>query len=189
MGSEPPVTNYRAELFGGGVVISPARGVDSVKSSVTYHNKIRFLRDVRAYYTLRFFPRKTERSLPEFTEMRVIIRVHHMRLQIIRCMFVCRVCVCTAWAIWRNTCEFYLSSPFTVASLVSLCVAEGRPKTTNLHRKPSSAWRKERRRDPIQSEALDMSAARVHHSRPSVIVPTTPQAGKQSSAMSRSHSS
>ncbi|EFN77982.1 transcription cofactor vestigial-like protein 4 isoform X1 [Harpegnathos saltator] len=54
---------------------------------------------------------------------------------------------------------------------------EGRPKTTNLHRKPSSAWRKERRRDPIQSEALDMSAARVHHSRPSVIVPTTPQAG------------
>ncbi|KAK1118242.1 hypothetical protein K0M31_015287 [Melipona bicolor] len=58
--------------------------------------------------------------------------------------------------------------------------AEERPKTTNLHRKPSSAWRKERRRDPIQSEALDMTAARVHHhhhSRPSVIVPTTPQPG------------
>lgn len=59
---------------------------------------------------------------------------------------------------------------------------EERPKTTNLHRKPSSAWRKERRRDPIQSEALDMSAARVHHhhhhNRPSVIVPTTPQPGK-----------
>ncbi|XP_029044209.1 transcription cofactor vestigial-like protein 4 isoform X1 [Osmia bicornis bicornis] len=57
---------------------------------------------------------------------------------------------------------------------------EERPKATNLHRKPSSAWRKERRRDPIQSEALDMSAARVHHhhhSRPSVIVPTTPQPG------------
>ncbi|XP_031776594.1 transcription cofactor vestigial-like protein 4 isoform X2 [Nasonia vitripennis] len=49
---------------------------------------------------------------------------------------------------------------------------EERPKATSLHRKPSSAWRKERRRDPIQSEALDMSAARVH-SRPSVIVPTT----------------
>lgn len=63
-----------------------------------------------------------------------------------------------------------------------LRVAEERPKATNLHRKPSSAWRKERRRDPIQSEALDMSAARGHHhhSRPSVIVPTAPQAGKQS---------
>ncbi|XP_076653369.1 uncharacterized protein LOC143359354 isoform X1 [Halictus rubicundus] len=59
--------------------------------------------------------------------------------------------------------------------------AEERPKATNLHRKPSSAWRKDRRRDPIQSEALDMSAARVHHhhrhTRPSVIVPTTPQPG------------
>ncbi|XP_015603054.1 transcription cofactor vestigial-like protein 4 isoform X2 [Cephus cinctus] len=55
---------------------------------------------------------------------------------------------------------------------------EERPKVTSLHRKPSSAWRKERRRDPIQSEALDMSAARVHHhNRPSVIVPTTPQPG------------
>ncbi|XP_029156138.1 transcription cofactor vestigial-like protein 4 isoform X2 [Nylanderia fulva] len=56
---------------------------------------------------------------------------------------------------------------------------EERPKSTNLHRKPSSAWRKERRRDPIQNEALDMSAARQHHhhSRPSVIVPTMPQAG------------
>ncbi|XP_024868061.1 uncharacterized protein LOC143896370 isoform X3 [Temnothorax americanus] len=56
---------------------------------------------------------------------------------------------------------------------------EERPKVTNLHRKPSSAWRKERRRDPIQSEALDMSAGRTnhHHSRPSVIVPTTPQVG------------
>ncbi|XP_072760570.1 uncharacterized protein [Anoplolepis gracilipes] len=58
-------------------------------------------------------------------------------------------------------------------------MSEERPKTTNLHRKPSSAWRKERRRDPIQSEALDMSASRQHHhhSRPSVIVPTTPQTG------------
>lgn len=56
-------------------------------------------------------------------------------------------------------------------------VQEERPKATSLHRKPSSAWRKERRRDPIQSEALDMSAARVHHNRPSVIVPTTPQSG------------
>ncbi|XP_033223435.1 transcription cofactor vestigial-like protein 4 isoform X1 [Belonocnema kinseyi] len=54
---------------------------------------------------------------------------------------------------------------------------EERPKATSLHRKPSSAWRKERRRDPIQSEALDMSAARVHHNRPSVIVPTAPQPG------------
>ncbi|XP_074109928.1 uncharacterized protein LOC141534466 isoform X1 [Cotesia typhae] len=54
---------------------------------------------------------------------------------------------------------------------------EERPKTANLHRKPSSAWRKERRRDPIQSEALDMSAARVHHNRPSVIVPAAPQPG------------
>jgi hypothetical protein len=62
--------------------------------------------------------------------------------------------------------------------------AEERPKSAGLHRKPSSAWRKERRRDPIQSEALDMSAARVHnhHSRPSVIVPTTaaPQPGPRS---------
>ncbi|XP_011691294.1 PREDICTED: transcription cofactor vestigial-like protein 4 isoform X1 [Wasmannia auropunctata] len=52
---------------------------------------------------------------------------------------------------------------------------EERSKVTNLHRKPSSAWRKDRRRDPIQSEALDMSAGRTnhHHNRPSVIVPTT----------------
>lgn len=57
-------------------------------------------------------------------------------------------------------------------------VAEERPKSTSLHRKPSSAWRRERRRDPIQSEALDMSAARVHHhNRPSVIVPAAPQPG------------
>ncbi|KAF7987406.1 hypothetical protein HCN44_003168 [Aphidius gifuensis] len=66
---------------------------------------------------------------------------------------------------------------------------EERPKTTNLHRKPSSAWRKERRRDPIQSEALDMSAAnRVHHhhSRPSVIVPTAPQPGVTSEDTAKS---
>ncbi|XP_026669304.1 transcription cofactor vestigial-like protein 4 isoform X2 [Ceratina calcarata] len=59
-------------------------------------------------------------------------------------------------------------------------LGEERPKASNLHRKPSSAWRKERRRDPIQSEALDMTATRVHHhhhTRPSVIVPTTPQPG------------
>lgn len=63
---------------------------------------------------------------------------------------------------------------------MSSCIAEERPKVTNLHRKPSSAWRKERRRDPIQSEALDMSAGRTnhHHNRPSVIVPTTSQVGK-----------
>ncbi|KAJ8688128.1 hypothetical protein QAD02_023923, partial [Eretmocerus hayati] len=66
-----------------------------------------------------------------------------------------------------------------------------RPKTTSLHRRPSSVWRKERRRDPIQSEALDMTAqARAQQqnqqhngtSRPSVIVPTTaaPKPGLQS---------
>ncbi|XP_053985700.1 transcription cofactor vestigial-like protein 4 isoform X1 [Hylaeus volcanicus] len=74
------------------------------------------------------------------------------------------------WQPWLNTDNF--------RSVYKL--GEERPKASNLHRKPSSAWRKERRRDPIQSEALDMSAARVHHhhhSRPSVIVPTTPQAG------------
>lgn len=71
-----------------------------------------------------------------------------------------------------------VESALDVLSRAATMVQEGRPKTTNLHRKPSSAWRKERRRDPFQSEALDMSAARVHHhSRPSVIVPTTPQAG------------
>ncbi|XP_015108737.1 transcription cofactor vestigial-like protein 4 isoform X2 [Diachasma alloeum] len=60
-------------------------------------------------------------------------------------------------------------------------IFEERPKTTSLHRKPSSAWRRERRRDPIQSEALDMSATRVHHhTRPSVIVPTAPQPGATS---------
>ncbi|KAL6437307.1 hypothetical protein ACFW04_005072 [Cataglyphis niger] len=73
------------------------------------------------------------------------------------------------WQPWRN-----------IDSLRLVCNSEEeRPKTTNLHRKPSSAWRKERRKDPIQSEALDMSAARQHHhhSRPSVIVPTMPQSG------------
>lgn len=70
---------------------------------------------------------------------------------------------------------------FTMVFSMSSYVAEERPKVTNLHRKPSSTWRKERRRDPIQSEALDMSAGRTnHHNRPSVIVPTTPQVGKQS---------
>ena len=54
---------------------------------------------------------------------------------------------------------------------------------TNLHRKPSSAWRKDRRRDPIQSEALDMSRTNNHHNRPSVIVPPTTQVGKQSLIM------
>ncbi|KAL7291173.1 hypothetical protein TKK_0015089 [Trichogramma kaykai] len=64
---------------------------------------------------------------------------------------------------------------------------EERPKTTNLHRRPSSTWRKERRRDPIQSEALDMSAARVVHcSRPSVIVPTTAPAAPQQSPIKQS---
>lgn len=72
-----------------------------------------------------------------------------------------------------------VESALDVLSRAATMVQEERPKATNLHRKPSSAWRKERRRDPIQSEALDMSAARVHHhhSRPSVIVPTTPQPG------------
>lgn len=78
--------------------------------------------------------------------------------------------------------------PFTVVFVIFSYIAEERPKVTNLHRKPSSAWRKERRRDPIQSEALDMSAGRTnhHHNRPSVIVPTTPQVGKQSLIMTES---
>ncbi|XP_011336576.2 transcription cofactor vestigial-like protein 4 isoform X2 [Ooceraea biroi] len=76
------------------------------------------------------------------------------------------------WQPWLNTNSLQSNCNGDTSS------KEGRPKATNLHRKPSSAWRKERRRDPIQSEALDMSAARVHHhSRPSVIVPATPQAG------------
>ncbi|XP_046742342.1 uncharacterized protein LOC124408998 [Diprion similis] len=71
-----------------------------------------------------------------------------------------------------------VESALDVLSRAATMVQEERPKASNLHRKPSSAWRKERRRDPIQSEALDMSAARVHHhARPSVIVPTTPQPG------------
>ncbi|XP_012285994.1 transcription cofactor vestigial-like protein 4 isoform X2 [Orussus abietinus] len=71
-----------------------------------------------------------------------------------------------------------VESALDVLSRAATMVQEERPKATSLHRKPSSAWRKERRRDPIQSEALDMSAARVHHhNRPSVIVPTTPQTG------------
>ncbi|XP_011499644.1 PREDICTED: transcription cofactor vestigial-like protein 4 isoform X2 [Ceratosolen solmsi marchali] len=77
-----------------------------------------------------------------------------------------------------------VESALDVLSRAATMVQEERPKPTGLHRKPSSAWRKERRRDPIQSEALDMSAARVHnhHSRPSVIVPTTaaPQPGLHS---------
>lgn len=71
-----------------------------------------------------------------------------------------------------------VESALDVLSRAATMVQEERPKVTNLHRKPSSAWRKERRRDPIQSEALDMSAGRPnHHNRPSVIVPTTPQVG------------
>ncbi|XP_070162310.1 transcription cofactor vestigial-like protein 4 isoform X2 [Polyergus mexicanus] len=72
-----------------------------------------------------------------------------------------------------------VESALDVLSRAATMVQEERPKTTNLQRKPSSAWRKERRKDPIQSEALDMSAARQHHhhSRPSVIVPTMPQSG------------
>ncbi|XP_020290229.1 transcription cofactor vestigial-like protein 4 [Pseudomyrmex gracilis] len=66
-----------------------------------------------------------------------------------------------------------VESALDVLSRAATMVQEERPKATNLHRKPSSAWRKERRRDPIQSEALDMS----HHSRPSVIVSTSPQNG------------
>ncbi|XP_011880439.1 PREDICTED: transcription cofactor vestigial-like protein 4 isoform X2 [Vollenhovia emeryi] len=72
-----------------------------------------------------------------------------------------------------------VESALDVLSRAATMVQEERPKVTNLHRKPSSAWRKERRRDPIQSEALDMSAGRSshHHNRPSVIVPTAPQVG------------
>ncbi|XP_034946081.1 transcription cofactor vestigial-like protein 4 isoform X2 [Chelonus insularis] len=70
-----------------------------------------------------------------------------------------------------------VESALDVLSRAATMMQEERPKATNLHRKPSSAWRRERRRDPIQSEALDMSAARVHHNRPSVIVPAAPQHG------------
>ncbi|KAL0105894.1 hypothetical protein PUN28_015961 [Cardiocondyla obscurior] len=71
-----------------------------------------------------------------------------------------------------------VESALDVLSRAATMLQEERPKVTNLHRKPSSAWRKERRRDPIQSEALDMSAGRTnHHSRPSVIVPAAPQVG------------
>ncbi|KAK0167408.1 hypothetical protein PV327_004809 [Microctonus hyperodae] len=70
-----------------------------------------------------------------------------------------------------------VESALDVLSRAATMMQEERPKATSLHRKPSSAWRRERRRDPIQSEALDMSAARVHHNRPSVIVPTAPQPG------------
>ncbi|XP_043285532.1 transcription cofactor vestigial-like protein 4 isoform X2 [Venturia canescens] len=71
-----------------------------------------------------------------------------------------------------------VESALEVLSRAATMVQEERPKSTSLHRKPSSAWRRERRRDPIQSEALDMSAARVHHhNRPSVIVPAAPQPG------------
>ncbi|XP_057319352.1 transcription cofactor vestigial-like protein 4 isoform X2 [Microplitis mediator] len=70
-----------------------------------------------------------------------------------------------------------VESALDVLSRAATMMQEERPKTTSLHRKPSSAWRKERRKDPIQSEALDMSAARVHHNRPSVIVPAAPQPG------------
>lgn len=68
-----------------------------------------------------------------------------------------------------------VESALDVLSRAATMMQEERSKVTNLHRKPSSAWRKDRRRDPIQSEALDMSAGRTnhHHNRPSVIVPTT----------------
>lgn len=86
--------------------------------------------------------------------------------------------------IWLSVTKVYNMWERTKRTHAICIFTEERPKATNLHRKPSSAWRKERRRDPIQSEALDMSAARVHHhhhSRPSVIVPTTPQPGKRGS--------
>ncbi|XP_011062582.1 PREDICTED: transcription cofactor vestigial-like protein 4 isoform X4 [Acromyrmex echinatior] len=66
-----------------------------------------------------------------------------------------------------------VESALDVLSRAATMMQEERSKVTNLHRKPSSAWRKDRRRDPIQSEALDMSRTNNHHNRPSVIVPTT----------------
>ncbi|XP_023248533.1 transcription cofactor vestigial-like protein 4 isoform X2 [Copidosoma floridanum] len=92
-----------------------------------------------------------------------------------------------------------VESALDVLSRAATMVQEERPKATNLQRRPSSSWRKERRRDPIQSEALDMSAAaraavhcgqpsngsHHHHSRPSVIVPTiaTPGATTEDTAV------
>ncbi|XP_058808920.1 transcription cofactor vestigial-like protein 4 [Phymastichus coffea] len=70
-----------------------------------------------------------------------------------------------------------VESALEVLSRAATMVQEERPKgAPGLQRKPSSAWRRERRRDPIQSEALDMSsgaAARQPGARPSVIVPVT----------------
>ncbi|XP_018394463.1 PREDICTED: uncharacterized protein LOC108773221 isoform X2 [Cyphomyrmex costatus] len=70
-----------------------------------------------------------------------------------------------------------VESALDVLSRAATMMQEERSKVTNLHRKPSSAWRKDRRRDPIQSEALDMSRTTHHHNRPSVIVPPTTQVG------------
>ncbi|XP_018302407.1 transcription cofactor vestigial-like protein 4 isoform X2 [Mycetomoellerius zeteki] len=70
-----------------------------------------------------------------------------------------------------------VESALDVLSRAATMMQEERSKVTNLHRKPSSAWRKDRRRDPIQSEALDMSRTNHHHNRPSVIVPPTTQVG------------
>ncbi|KAG5313159.1 PREDICTED: uncharacterized protein LOC105150899 isoform X1 [Acromyrmex echinatior] len=77
----------------------------------------------------------------------------------------------------RETCVFFAGAAHsrgaTRSDIGERRATEERSKVTNLHRKPSSAWRKDRRRDPIQSEALDMSRTNNHHNRPSVIVPTT----------------
>ncbi|KAG5325851.1 VGLL4 protein, partial [Pseudoatta argentina] len=81
----------------------------------------------------------------------------------------------------RETCVFFAGAAHcrgaTWSDIGERRVTEERSKVTNLHRKPSSAWRKDRRRDPIQNEALDMSRTNNHHNRPSVIVPPTTQVG------------
>ncbi|XP_043663901.1 uncharacterized protein LOC122627122 isoform X1 [Vespula pensylvanica] len=71
-----------------------------------------------------------------------------------------------------------LESALDVLSRAATMVQEGGPKSMDLHRRQSSTRRKERRMDPIQNEALDMSTnktATTTYLRPSVIISSTSQ--------------
>ncbi|XP_015176887.1 PREDICTED: transcription cofactor vestigial-like protein 4 [Polistes dominula] len=71
-----------------------------------------------------------------------------------------------------------LESALDVLSRAATMVQEGGPKTIDLHRRQSSTRRKERRMDPIQNEALDMSTNKTvttTYHRPSIIISPTSQ--------------
>ncbi|KAK2580513.1 hypothetical protein KPH14_006248 [Odynerus spinipes] len=69
-----------------------------------------------------------------------------------------------------------LESALDVLSRAATMVQEEGPKSTELHRRPSNAKRKERKMEPVQNEALDMSKGKSvppTFLRPTVIMSST----------------